>query len=197
MHNGGGGELRIGFERNFTGKRSIGAFTGLTYDRTETFTEKYTITTAKDTYLKLQPSYYAIPVSLYYKFPIERTGMHSLRIGAGLDYYMAKVKYLFSTTGSKSTQDFKASGIGWHMYSGWQWKFHKFLSVVTELRVPMATIDEYESDLSQLIMKADSQLPGSEEVNIKSLNSAITAGERPFEMNYTGIKLNVGVQFTF
>jgi hypothetical protein len=129
-------------------------------------------------------SSYSIPLELFLKIPVGKKSF--IRLTGGVDF--------FKSTIDSSPGTFEDSGMGKHFSLGTGYFLTKNLALIFDVEYVSARLNNFtrtgiERDLQLIIYDS----AGEKSLVERDVNAALSQFERPLEIDFTGLRLTVGI----
>lgn len=129
-------------------------------------------------------SSYSIPLELFLKIPVGKKSF--LRLAGGVDFY--------NSTINSSPGTFEDSGRGKHFSLGTGYFLAKNLALTFDVQYVSARLNKF----TRTVRERDWQLiiydpPGKKSLVERDVNASLSQFEKPLEIDFTGLRLSVGI----
>ena len=149
----------------------------------------------------MELSAYAIPIGLYYKFPVHDDIF--VELGGGLDYYNSKIDYDVSTSEYPALYrgELNDSGLGYHFNLGAELFISSDLAITLDAGYSSAKLDDFKGSLvneegvetEMLLTMVPNDLGRT--LSHIPVSESLPEGYRPAEINFNGLDISIGIKY--
>lgn len=151
-----------------------------------------------------------VPISIYYKIPANDNTFYFF--GGGISIYSSTLEYDKTetepgepTTFERGKLEAGSGGTGFHFIFGAKHFFKENVAISFDIGGNFATlsnfkgilVDEEGSGKNKLLIMEKDSVTGRESLEVKDVLLPLADNERPAEVNFNGIRINIGIRYYF